>query len=108
MRLEKYLTEGFNKDNVRELVLFIENDGDLYRQMVQPIIKNLKKHQAKGRYNATEAQKSWVRLAEAGAKKYVKEFGSSGDKWNTMFSVADRKQAGLELADSFEEEVNSD
>ncbi len=28
MRFEKYLTEGYNKDNVRELVLYIENDGD--------------------------------------------------------------------------------
>lgn len=103
MKLSQYLlNEAFNKDNVRELVLFIENDGDLYRQMVQPIIKNLKKHMAKGRFNKDEAQKSWKRLADEGAKRYNKQYGSG----EQVFSVADRKQAALELADSYEEEVN--
>lgn len=101
-RLEQYLTESFNKDNVRELVLYITNDADLYRQRITPIVKNLQKHLAKGRYNATEAQKSWKRLADEGAKKYNKEFGSG----EQIFSVADRKQAALDLADEYEEWVH--
>ena len=36
-----------DEDKVRDLVLFIENDGNLYRQRTLPIIDNLKKKIAK-------------------------------------------------------------
>ena len=103
-RLTQYLKEGsFNKDNVRELVLFITSDGDLYRQRITPTIKNLKKHMAKGKFNKTESLKSWQRIADEGAKKYDKEFSSAGAK---TFSVADRKQVAVELADEYQEELD--
>src|SRR5260221_13736245 len=45
---------------VRELELYIINDSDLYRQNVQPVIKNLAKKMAKGIYDKTKAIKLWT------------------------------------------------
>lgn len=106
MKLQQYLSEAnYNETNVRELVLFINNDGDLYRQRISPIIKNLKKKVAKGVYDPKLALKLWKPLADEGAKKYAKEHGSAGDNGLKMFSVADRKQVALELADNYDEKV---
>ena len=82
-----------------ELKLFIDNDGQLYRSQTTSIINNLKKRLAKGTYDRTLAEKLWGYLAEAGAKKYVKDMG--GGTWHQMFSVADRKAVAKELNDDF-------
>ncbi len=93
---------------VHELVLFITNDGGLYRQQAQPIIKNLRKKIAKGTYDATKALKLWGYLANSGAQKYTKEYGSPGPNGSYgAFNAADRRAAAKELAESYEEELHS-
>lgn len=94
-----------NEGDARELELFIENDADLYRQQTVPIMKNLLIKMAKGVYSHSKAVQLWMYLMENGAKKYVKEFGSAGDKWHDMFNVPTRKMAAESFADSFETEV---
>lgn len=89
----------------RELALYIENNGDLYRRQTIPIIKNLQRKIAKGTYDPAKALILWKHLADSGAQMYAKEFGGPGDKWSAMFSVADRKTAAAELADYYEEHV---
>jgi hypothetical protein len=89
----------------RELSLYIENNGDLYRRQTIPIIKNLQRKIAKGVYNPAKALILWKHLADSGARLYAKEFGGPGDKWSQMFSVADRKEVAKELADRYEEHV---
>lgn len=83
----------------QELVLYIENDGDLYRQQNQPILRNLANKAAQGKYDHQKAIKLWLYLMDNGAKKYAKEFGGT---WNTMFPVAARKEAAKVFADDFE------
>lgn len=80
-----------NPHHVRELVLYAENDGDLYRQRRQPIEKNLQRKFDKGTYVADKAVKLWRYFADDAAKKYVKE-------WGGVFSVADRNAVALEFA----------
>lgn len=92
-------------DAARELCLFIENDGDLYRQMVTPIIDNLARKKAKGTYDSTLALKAWKNLADEGAKRYHAQFGSGGP-WHGMFSPDDRRECAAMLADSFGEELD--
>lgn len=84
----------------QELVLFIENDGDLYRQQNQPILRNLANKAAQGKYEHTKALKLWMYLMDNGAKKYAKKFG--GGEWYKMFSVAARREAAKVFADDFE------
>jgi|GEM_PF-1161062 len=84
-----------------ELVLFIENDGQLYRQQHQPIQKNLITKWAKGVYDSRLAVKLFGYLVDNGAKKYAKEIGD-GQPWNQMFDRDTRIRAAELLRDSFE------
>ena len=87
----------------RELQLFCENDGNLYRQQVQPIEKNLTRRIANGTYDHEKSKKLWMYLADNCARKYAKEFGS-GQPWHKMFSTADRREVAKNFADSFRDE----
>lgn len=88
---------------VRELVLYAQNDGDLYRQRVQPIMANLRKKMEKGTYDPEKAIKVWQYLADDAAKRYTKEFGNNGPHGGFgIFSPADRYEAAVEFRDDFQ------
>jgi hypothetical protein len=83
---------------VSELKIFIDNDGDLYRQQYTPILKNLTTKLARGVYDKTKAEKIWMYLVENGAKKYTKEYGTADPgEWHRTFSIADRREVAREL-----------
>jgi len=83
--------------------LFINNDGDLYRQQHTPINENLALKKAKGVYDHAKAVKLFGYLAESGAKKYDKEFGGGAPlEWARTFSPATRKAVAEELTEDFE------
>jgi hypothetical protein len=100
-------TQLRGEHEIGELKLYIDNEGDLYRQQTTPIMKNLATKLAKGIYDRAKAEKLWMYLVESGAKKYEQEFGSqftserSGVPWHKMFSMADRKTVAKELNDDF-------
>jgi hypothetical protein len=54
----------------RELYLFAENDGNLYRQMLTPIETNLKRKIAKGTYETMLALLGFLNAVEVAAKHY--------------------------------------
>lgn len=83
----------------RELVLFIDNDADLYRQQHVPILMNLWKKMKAGKYDHEKAVKLWGYLAESGAKKYAKEIGGDASSWSSIFTPAPRRLAAAGLAD---------
>jgi hypothetical protein len=86
---------------VRELLLYIENDGELYRQRWEPIVKNLTRKKMKGIYDEKKAAKLMLYLVNDGARKYVREFG--GDvPWNKAFPMPVRKMVAVELVENFE------
>ncbi len=83
---------------ISELKLWIDNDGQLYRQQKKPIIDNLTKKLTKGVYDKTKAEKLWMYLVENGAKSYTKRFGGT---WHKMFSMTDRKAVAKALNEDF-------
>lgn len=85
-----------------ELELYVDNDADLHRQMTTPIHKNLATKAAKGQYDHDLAVNAFERLAEAGAKKYAKEFGGT---WNRLFPPAVRREFAVASARYFEAEL---
>lgn len=89
----------------RELLLYIQNDGELYRQRTVPIQENLLKKMRKGTYDSQKAVKAWKHLADAGAKKYAKEFATPG-QWHRIFPVPVRNEVAKALAEDFEAEVS--
>jgi len=90
-----------NEDDVerREIELFTSNHAQIYRQRIQPIIKNLAKKKAKGTYDDKLAIKAWTYAVNDGIKAYNKEFGSS-----IKLSGAEKAKAAEYLLKQFEDE----
>lgn len=89
----------------RELALYAENDGYLYRQMAQPIIANLARKMRKNQYDAQKAVKAWEHFATAAAHKYCRDFGSPNENYFCMFNAATRREAAAQLEESYREQV---
>lgn len=94
------------QDDVSELVLYIVNDGDLYRRQTTSIINNLKKKFKKGTYDPELAVKAYQYLADAGVRKYDKEFVSG--KGELFLDKKTREEIARELRDHYQEEVEYD
>ena len=67
-------TGQLDKPLARELYLGASNDGNLYRQQIQPCINNLARKKAKGIYNKRLAVKLFMYPIETYAKKYKKDY----------------------------------
>lgn len=82
----------------RELLLYATNDGNLYRQMITPIINNLRKKAQKGTYDINKAIDAWYPVATAASNKYFKDFGY-------RFSVQDRYTVAVDMEEYYKEEI---
>jgi hypothetical protein len=91
-------------DAAREIQLFAENDGDLYRQQRRPILVNLSIKHKKGNYDIAKAAKLWRYFIDSAMKKYQKDFGSRGGKWSDLLSTSDRQL----LAEQFAQETKDE
>lgn len=81
-----------------ELLMYLEKDGDLYRRQYEPIEKNLMKKAEKDKFDIKLAPKLWMYLVDNAAKKYIKEFGSSGDRIQDIFPKKLRMQVAEYLS----------
>jgi hypothetical protein len=98
------VTEAIDQIAADELRLYIDNDGDLYRQQKMPIIKNIKRKMKRGVYDHNKAPKLWMYLVDNGAKKYAKDF-SVGTDWNDMFPKPLRMAVAQEMADYYKRAI---
>ena len=99
------LGEGIDAHAARELKLYIENDRDLYRQQIVPIIKNVQRKMKADKYDHAKAPKLWLYLVDNGAKKYEKEYGTSGSA-KTMFPKDLRLSIANEFATEYKAEID--
>src|SRR5689334_15196463 len=87
-----------------ELVMFIENTSELSPDgpsgQGRSVLLNALRKWKKGTYDPKLAVKLFEYLAEAGAKRYAKEFDSEKN-WSTMFNPATRHEAAKQLEASF-------
>ncbi len=83
-----------------ELVLYGDNDQSIYRQKMA-VFRALARKKDRGTYDPKLAPKAFAALLNASAKKYVREFGGRGDRWNAMFSPMDRRHAAMHYASEF-------
>ena len=90
----------------RELQIFIENDYDLYRSQHEPIIRNLMRKRAAGKFDMRKSIKLWGYLVESGAKKYAKEYGTERD-WSRMFNPRERQLVATRMARNFKETADA-
>ena len=94
---EEEESPGWDVD-AEDLVMYIENEGDLYRSQTVPIYKNLARKMNNGTYDHELSVKLWMYLVDAGAKKYVSEM-DMGLPWHKAFPKPVRLEAATELAD---------
>jgi hypothetical protein len=80
-----------------ELLTYLDNEEDIYRQK-QAIAANLIKKIKKGTYSHSRAQDAWLSIADVGAKKYAREFGTQSE-WSRIFVPATRDLVAKMLAD---------
>ena len=88
----------------RELALFIENDGTLYRRHITPVINNLKKRYNAGTYDKSKAIDLYYYIATAGAREYCRQFANVEDA-PQIFDVTARYTAAADLESFFYDEV---
>ena len=81
----------------RELFLYATNDGQLYRQMITPVINSLRKKAEKGTYNSDKAVDAYYRIACEASKRYNKDFGYS-------FSVQDRFSCAVDMEEYYRDD----
>ena len=93
-----FVTENW-KDEARELKLYIDNDGQLYKQRLIPIVKNIQRKMKAGKYDHKKAPKLLKYLVDDGAKKYAKEF--PGVKFNRKV----KDHVAQEFADEYRVEI---
>ncbi len=94
--------KGLDEVSAKGLYLWIENDGDLYRQQYTPINKNLTAKKARGIYDHDKAAKLFTYLVENGAKRYNKENGDGKLTIPDYFPKKLRDAVAEELRDKFE------
>lgn len=91
-------------NEAQELYLCATNDGDFYRQSVQPVLVNLAKHYSKG-FDRELAVRPFIRLAKQYVAKYLKEYGSPNDVISHIFTTKDQEQCAWNMLDHYMEEI---
>ena len=97
--------KSFMKENWKaeaiELKLYIENDGDLYKQRLIPIVKNIQRKMKSGKYDHSKAPKLWKYLVDDGAKKYAKEYPG------VKFDKKVKEYVAQEFANEYKDEIEA-
>jgi hypothetical protein len=104
---EENETNNDEKNPDKELMDFIENDGDLYKNRYKGIIENLKRKKKDNVYDERLASKAFEYLVDEGAKKYYKDnekklFGKLYNSDKDMFPRDVRIQVADNLRVLFE------
>jgi hypothetical protein len=95
-----------DEPTARELLIYIDNDADLYRQQLEPIQKNLVNKMAAGKYDRTKAKKLMMYLVDSGARKYTNLHGGGPRaRIDEIFNKNTRLITAGELVESFENEA---
>ena len=91
-----------------ELVLFIENTADLSPDgphgQGRSVLLNALRKWRKGTYEPALAVRLFEYLAEAGAKRYAREYDHAS-RWSEMFNPATRREVARQLEESFRASV---
>ena len=92
-------------DTVREIILTMVNDGDFYRQTIQPWIKNFRRKIKRGAFDITKALEAFEEYAAPAAlEKY--SIDQAGDpSWGDELDKEDRSVLAKKLLAYYMEEI---
>lgn len=101
-----FLGEALDKDAIRELEIYMDNDQKLYDAKINNFYKNLILKICQGKYDSKKAVKLFMYLVERAAKAYSKEIGDG--KWNITFPKKEREEVAKGLVTDFEDAIKND
>lgn len=103
---DSFLMDSVEDEEVdtEDVVLIMENDGDLYRRSILPVINNLKRKKRRGVYDEELAKKAFLNVVNyfLSTPQFIKQYGYT--KHNV--SVPNRKEIAEYLLDDFMEEID--
>lgn len=88
----------------REIFLYVDNDGEIYRGLITPLINNYARRLVKGDFDAVKAVKGFTHPVEEGMKKYAREFGG---RWYDLLTVVERRRVAAALLVSYSDEITN-
>ena len=91
---------------INDVTLYIENNGDLYREMIIPICESLGRKKYNGTFDSEKALKAWYNVAVWGLKKYHKYIYDGPGHWYDILTTSERRQVADELQAFYADEVN--
>lgn len=102
------IKEALDKELVTELSMFILNDAQIYKSRILPVIKNMKRKVASGKFDKKLAIKAFSYAVADGIKKYSKTFDvvkpSKQDKEQIANTLYDHYQSAImEFTDKYKE-----
>ena len=102
------IKEALDKELVTELSMFILNDAQIYKSRILPVIKNMKRKVASGKFDKKLAIKAFSYAIADGIKKYSKTFDvvkpSRQDKEQIANTLYDHYQTAImEFTDKYKE-----
>lgn len=101
------VAQAFDAEHViSNLVMIVANDGDIYRQRIQPIIKNLQGKVSKGVFDPSLAAKAFAYAAEDALNKNAKDIVPGGIPRGLKNKVL--MDAGAQLAEYYKEDYMPD
>jgi len=108
---EEQIKEALDKELVTELSMFILNDAQIYKSRILPVIKNMKRKVASGKFDKKLAIKAFSYAVADGIKKYSKTFDvvkpSRQDKEQIANTLYDHYQSAImEFTDKYKEIYN--
>ena len=105
-KVDRNLAKEVDKDLVRDLTLILENEGEVYRRSIVPVINNLKKKRAKGQFDEKLAIQAFFHVVEGALKQpwFYRYYSYS----IATVSVPERYAVAKELLDGFMEEIEWD
>lgn len=104
MTIIERINSAENNVTARDLSLYIANDGVTYDANVTPFIKNMARHIARGEYDQEKAITAAGYLVQAGAVRYMKDYGDGG-RVSTVFDAEDKRDSALLLLANYAEEI---
>ena len=108
---DKEIKEALDKELVTELSMFILNDAHIYKRRILPVIKNMKRKVASGKFDKKLAIKAFSAAVTDGIKKYSQTFDvvkpSRQDKEEIAKTLYDHYQTAImEFDDKYKEIYN--
>lgn len=90
--------QAIDRDAMREIEIFVENDYETYDKKTRPNLIALSKRYKKGTYSQKLSEKAFYNIIVYAMMRYQKVHGGRGS-WSKLLSVSDRKILAKQFAD---------